>query len=319
MKYRPKHIIEYAALRMFQFCFNILPYRAALALGAGLGWIAFYLVRWRVDNAKARIREVLGEDLPAKEVNRIAFLSLRYMFFNMVDVLRNNFWTPERFRKYSNFHIASDRMHKHLESGRGAIVAAPHMGSWELAGVASEAHGVPLFTIFGTQRNPLFNQFINRLRGGDGDKVLPRDDRMLPRKVIKKLRAGKVLALATDLRSRTQGIPIQFFGKEANIVGGMALFSRLAKVPVLPMIVYREGWTQHRCILFDPIEPDFELDKEEDWKRITQLTMSTYEAEIRKRPEQYFWYNKRWVLDPFISEADQPLPDPAAPTEQSAP
>ncbi|WP_372794797.1 hypothetical protein, partial [Pontiella sp.] len=71
MKYRPKHVAEYAALRFFQFCFNILPYRAALCVGAGLGWVAFYLVRWRVEKAKARIREVLGDDLPAKEVNRI--------------------------------------------------------------------------------------------------------------------------------------------------------------------------------------------------------------------------------------------------------
>lgn len=319
MKYRPKHIVEYAALRLFQFLFNILPYRLALGLGAGLGWIAFYLVRWRVDQAKERIREVLGKELPQQEVNRIAFLSLRYMFFNMVDVLRTKFWTKERFRKHSNFHIASDRMHKHLESGRGAVAALPHMGSWELGGVASQVYDVPLFFIVGVQRNPLFNDFMNGLRGGTGDQALPREDRMLLRKVVKNLRAGKVLAMTNDLRSRTQGIAVQFLGKEANIVGGMALFARQAKVPVLPMIVYREGWTQHRCILFDPIEPDFELDKVEDWKRITQITMSIYDAEIRKRPEQYFWYNKRWVLDPFIAEAPEPSPDQSAPKEQTAP
>ncbi len=318
MKYRPKHIAEYAALRLFQGCFNILPYRAALAVGAGLGWFAFYVVRWRVPAAKRRIREVLGEDLPAQEVNRIAFLSLRYMFFNMVDVLRHNFWTRERFRKYSNFHLAAERMHQHLESGRGAVAALPHMGSWELGGVASEVYGVPLFFIVGVQRNPLFNDFMNELRGGTGGKALPREDRMLLRKVVKNLRAGQVLAMTNDLRSRTKGISVQFLGKEANIVGGMALFARQAKVPVLPMIVYREGWTQHRCILCDPIEPDFDLPKEEDWQRITQITMTRYEEEIRKRPEQYFWYNKRWVLDPFIEEAAAPSAGPATPPEQSA-
>lgn len=306
MKYRPKHIAEYTALKFFQFCFNILPYHSALAVGAGLGWFAFYIVRWRVDNAKSRIREVLGEDLPAKKVNRIAFLSMRYMFFNMVDILRHDFWTAERFKKHSNFHTASDRLHKHMATGRGAVCALPHMGSWELGGVASEVYGVPLFFIVGMQRNPLFNKFINELRGGVGDKALPRDDRMLLRKVIKNLKAGKVLAMTNDLRSNTKGIPAQFLGKTANLNGGMALFARQAKVPIFPMVCYREGWVQHRCILMEPIEPDFSLDKEEDWQRMTQLTMSMYEEEIRKRPEQYFWYNKRWVLDPFVEEGKTP-------------
>ncbi|MDZ8117182.1 lysophospholipid acyltransferase family protein [Pontiella agarivorans] len=319
MNYRPKHIAEYAALKFFQFCFNILPYRLALALGAGLGWLAFYVVRWRVANAKERIREVLGSDLPAREVNRIAFLSMRYMFFNMVDVLRYRFWTQARFRKYTDFQLASDRLHEFLKSGRGAVCATPHMGSWELGGRASEVFDVPLFFIVGVQRNPLFNQFINRLRGGTGEQALPRDDPMLLRKVMRKLKTGQVLAMTNDLRSRTKGIAVQFLGKEANMVGGMALFARQAKVPIFPMVVYRESWTQHRCILFDPIEPDFALSREDDWQRMTQLTMTMYENEIRKRPEQYFWYNKRWVLDPFIEEVPEPSPGQPAPSEQNAP
>ncbi|QBG46321.1 hypothetical protein EGM51_02485 [Verrucomicrobia bacterium S94] len=319
MTYRPKHIAEYAALKFFQFCFNILPYRLALALGAGLGWFAFYVVRWRVANAKKRIREVFGDELSSRKVNRIAFLSMRYMFFNMVDVFRHRFWTPKQFRKHSNFHTASDRLHEHMKTGRGAICVTPHMGSWELGGRASEIYEVPLFFIVGTQRNPLFNKFLNELRGGTGSKALPRDDVLLLRKVMKNLKAGKILAMTNDLRSRTKGISVQFLGKEANMNGGMALFARQSKVPIFPMICYRESWTQHRCILFDPIEPDLSLSREDDWQRMTQLTMTMYEKEIRKRPEQYFWYNKRWVLDPFIEEAPEPSPDQSAPQEQTAP
>ena len=319
MKYRPKHVAEYAALKFFQFCFNILPYRMALAVGAVLGAFAFHIVRWRTEKAKSRIREVLGTDLPARKENRIAALSMRHMLFHMVDILRHDYWTPERFSKHSNFQLASDRLHEHMESGRGAVCALPHMGSWELGGVASEAYGVPLFFIVGMQRNPLFNRFINELRGGTGEKALPRTDPMLLRKVIKNLRAGQVLAMTNDLRSNTKGISAQFLGKTANLNGGMALFARQAKVPIFPMICYRESWTQHRCILLDPIEPDDTLEKAEDWQRMTQLTMSRYEEEIRKRPEQYFWYNKRWVLDPFIEEAAPPSPGQAGPQEKSAP
>jgi len=319
MKYRPKHLIEYAALRGFQIFVNILPYRVALAIGAGFSWIAFNLVRWRVANAKSRIREVLGDDLPDREVRRIAALSMRYMFFNAVDVLRANRWTKEKFTKRSNFHEAADAMSRLIEDGRGAICTLPHMGSWELGGVAASTHNIPLFFIYGEQRNPLFNQLMTRLRTGSQTEAISREDKTLLRKVVRNLKNGKILAMTNDLRSKTEGLPIQFLGKEANIVAGMALFARQAKVPILPMVAFRESWTRHRCIVFDPIEPDLSLDKRDDWIRMTQLTMSIYEKEIRKRPEQYFWYNKRWVLDPFISEAAAPSVDPAAQPEQSAP
>jgi KDO2-lipid IV(A) lauroyltransferase len=304
MKYRLKHILEYAALRFVHFTVLILPYRLALLIGAGLGWIAFYLVRWRVRNAKERIREVFGDRFTEKEINRIAFLSMRYMFFNIVDALQLSRWNKKRFAKYSNFHIAAERLHKHLKGGRGALCCVPHMGSWELGGVAATVFDAPMFFIVGVQRNPLFNEFINSRRTITGSEIIPREDKTLLRKVVKNLKDGKILAMTNDLRSRTKGLAINFLGKEANIVAGMALFARQAKVPILPMVCYREGWTQHRCILFDPIEPDVESDKAEDWVRMTQQVMSHYEEYIRKMPEQYFWYNKRWVLDPFIEEPD---------------
>ena len=77
MKYRAKHVVEYAALRSLTAVVRILPYRLALGLGWALAWIAFHLVRWRVDAAKTRIREVLGDTVSEREVRRIAWVSLR--------------------------------------------------------------------------------------------------------------------------------------------------------------------------------------------------------------------------------------------------
>ena len=317
MKYRPKHVIEYTALRGLQIAANLLPYRLSLTVGAGVAWVAFHLVRWRVAEAKKRIREVLGETLSDREVSRIAASSMRYMLFNAVDILRSAHWTKEEFAKRSNFHLAALAINKLVSDGRGAVCALPHMGSWELGGIAATAYDAPLFFIYGEQRNPLFNQLMGRMRSRTGTEGISREDKGLLKKAVKNLRAGKVLAMTNDLRSKSQGLAVQFLGKEANIVPGMALFARQAKVPILPMVAYREGWAQHCCIVFDPIEPDSTLSKPDDWVRMTQLTLAIYEKEIRKRPEQYFWYNKRWVLEPFITEVAAPVADPPAEQEQS--
>ena len=51
--------------------------------------------------------------------------------------------------------------------------------------------------------------------------------------------------------------------------------------------------------LAEPIFPDKSLDDETDVRRLTETVMSSIEAQIRANPGQWFWYNKRWVLDPL--------------------
>jgi lauroyl/myristoyl acyltransferase len=31
---------------------------------------------------------------------------------------------------------------------------------------------------------------------------------------------------------------------------------------------------------------------------MTQATMDLFDRAIRQQPDQWFWYNRRWVLDP---------------------
>ena len=90
-----------------------------------------------------------------------------------------------------------------------------------------------------------------------------------------------------------------FLGAEANLGEGMALFARHTGVPVFPCLVTRHGWTSHRIRICEPVYPDKSLDKKKDVRRITAHVMKIIEAAIRDDPAQWFWYNKRWVLDPL--------------------
>ena len=84
----------------------------------------------------------------------------------------------------------------------------------------------------------------------------------------------------------------------------MATFARMAKVPIFPIIMTREGWAHHRIRTLPSVEPDMTLDKQTDVNRMTSLVMETFDREIQAAPEQWFWFNKRWVLDP-VSEPNK--------------
>jgi KDO2-lipid IV(A) lauroyltransferase len=78
----------------------------------------------------------------------------------------------------------------------------------------------------------------------------------------------------------------------------MAQFARTANVPILPVMLSRVGWFRHRVVAYAPVASDPAADRDADLLRMTRAVMERVEAAIRHAPEQWFWYNKRWVLRP---------------------
>jgi lauroyl/myristoyl acyltransferase len=68
---------------------------------------------------------------------------------------------------------------------------------------------------------------------------------------------------------------------------------------VIPAVVRRVGWARHAWLAFDAVYPDPSRPKEEDWLRMTREVMAHFDRAVREAPDQYFWFNKRWVLDPL--------------------
>jgi Kdo2-lipid IVA lauroyltransferase/acyltransferase len=53
---------------------------------------------------------------------------------------------------------------------------------------------------------------------------------------------------------------------------------------------------RHRWASFPPISPDLSLDRDEDFRRMTQYVMDCFDQAVREHPEDFFWFNGRWVL-----------------------
>ena len=300
-KNRPKHIAEYVALRVVGGIVCILPYRAALAVGCGIALVGFHLVRWRRAEAERRIREVFPA-YSARQIRRIAWISFRNLCFSAVETMRLPGLTRAWIESHTDY--ADVEKIRAVTNVQGAILVVPHMGSWDMAGVAAHLFGLPEFIIVGRQKNPLVDDFINRMRSVTGIVTIPRDSGAL-RGAVKRLKEGRLLTFMTDLRSKTPGVKVRFLGKEANLVAGMGLFARMADIPIIPAVVTRRGWMHHIWKVHDPVWPDKSVDREMDAQRMTQQVIDIYDRAIRAEPDQYFWYNKRWVLDPLEKDGEK--------------
>ena len=308
MRPRLKHRIEYRALILLERGLRPLPHRVALCLAWVAAGVAFHGLRFRRRETLRRIRAVLGPDLPARTVRRIAWRSLRNTFFNAVEMLQSPRASLPKLRaRIDGLDTGVATLQALLRRHGGLVVAIPHMGNWDQAGIACTLAGVPVFSIAARQRNLLVNALIHRLRRGPaGMDILERGGALTMRLVLRRLRSGQALAILPDVRMRHPDLPLPFLGATCNLGRGMAQFARGAGVPILPILVTRQGWRKQRMRCLDPVHPDPELDKSADHVRITRFVMAQVEQTIRAEPEQWFWYNRRWIADPVVPEPSEP-------------
>jgi KDO2-lipid IV(A) lauroyltransferase len=296
MKHRPKHLVEYVLLRGLFGAVNLLPLQAALSLGEGIGAFFFFVLRYRRADAEARIRQVFGNRYSEKECRKIAWHSFRNICFNAVEAARFHRMTPEQMRRMPIYQ-AIEQVHRANRENGPLIIATIHMGNWDLAGVASKLDGMPIFSIARRQKNPLTDELLNRMRNATGMEVVLNDSRVL-QNVVRQLKQGGVLAILPDVRSRESDVTVNFLNGRASLGPGTAIFAQMARCPIYPVVITRTGRTVHHARVFDPVAPDPTLDKKEDRQRIMQELMNIFSAAVQEHPDQYFWFNKRWVLNP---------------------
>lgn len=236
--------------------------------------------------------------MPARNVSRVAWLSLRNIVLNAAELMGTGSisgkWIHRRY--ISGYDEVMDVFRKIIADGHGVILALPHFGNWDLAGITVAHAGIPIFAIAGSQKNPLTNDWINRKRA-KGITVLERGSSAI-RQCVKRLREKEVMAVLPDVRMKQPDLTVPFLGSEANLGRGMAAFAIQTSSPVLLIRLRRVGLFHHTMAVADTVWPESDSTKDmAEITRITERIMSQIDAQIREEPGQWFWYNKRWILD----------------------
>ncbi len=292
---RFRHRAEYAAVLLLEGLFRVMPYCVCISAGWLIASFAFHVLRWRRREAERRIVSVLG--VPKAEARRIAWRSLLNAALTASELLYGRAVRDAWIRRHvSGCAESLGKFKAAAAPGRGIVLALPHFGNWYLAGSVMAHYGVPLFAVAGVQRNPLTNDWMNRRIYG-GMKIFERGSSAI-RQCLRSLRGGGVLAILPDVRMKTPDLEIRFLGGEANIGRGMASFARKTGSPIVLAKIRRDGLAHHSFDIADPIFPDESLDAETDIRRLTETVMDSIDAQIRADPGEWFWYNRRWVLDP---------------------
>ena len=287
---------EYAALRTVCAVVNAVPYPLAMAAARALGWFAFRVFGFKRARTLKRIRGVFP-GISGREASAIAVQSLQNILQTGVEMMR----APRLDRKWMDRHIVDGALYKDklqalVDEGRGVVIMVPHSGNWYMAAWSMAKYGLPLFAIAARQRNPKLNDWMNRQYGDI--EVLDRDCRETLVRIKEKLESGRAFAILPDLRVRRRDVAAPFFGGEANVSHAGAMFAVRSGSPIVVAQMRRENG-KHVFNHIATLRPDAAAtDKKAEAARLTREAMKLLDGAVRERPGDWYWFNKRWILEP---------------------
>ena len=287
--------LSFLLARILLFPVVHLPYPLALASAWPVARLA-----WCVPSLRRRTRRRLLQVFPdrsPRELRRIGWRAFRNFVFTAIDAIRLPSVTP-RWLAARMDTPGTELLDSILAEGHGAIVAVPHLGSWELAGLALLAKGYPFLTFFRRQRNPVVNDWVYRTRARTGMEVIDVHSRAAVRAGRTTAEKNCVLVITPDLRAKTGGYEVTFLGHPTQLPCGPAHYALDAACPIITAEVFRTSWTRHAWRVTGTIRPDLSRPHAEEGRRIMQYLADRFGESIRRHPEDYFWFNGRWVLGP---------------------
>ncbi|SEF23454.1 KDO2-lipid IV(A) lauroyltransferase [Amycolatopsis pretoriensis] len=180
-----------------------------------------------------------------------------------------------------------------LAEGNGAVMALPHSGNWDIAGVwlADYLGG---FTTVAERLKPesLYRRFVE-YRESLGFEIVPlTGDSSAMRVLLKRLRENKAVCLVGDRDLTTSGIPVKFFGEQARFPGGPARLAATTGAALIPAGCWftEDGW-QIR------LHPRIRVTARAEVAAATQALADIFAGDIAAHPADWHMLQKFWPAD----------------------
>ncbi|MCX2932883.1 phosphatidylinositol mannoside acyltransferase [Mycobacterium sp. CVI_P3] len=196
-------------------------------------------------------------------------------------------------RRLAELVIGSEHVDAAFEAGRGVVLALPHSGNWDMAGVWLVHHS-GTFTTVAERLKPesLYQRFLD-YRESLGFEVLPLNGGQCPPMEVlaERLRANRAVCLMADRDLTKSGVQVDLCGEPTRLPAGPAKLAIETGAALLPAHVYYQG---DDCVvhIFPPLDCS-----SGDVGVITQKLADRFGANIAAHPEDWHMLQPQWLAD----------------------
>jgi len=277
-------------------CIAALPEPVALGLGNLVGDVLYRVRHEHRAMVKANLARVLGaEGCDAQLVDRWARRSFRAYARYWVEGARLPGTSPDDVVQHT-FVDGLHHLHEASATGRGTILALPHIGSWEYGGAFLATQDLPMTAVAERIEPPaLFDYFVEQ-RAAMGLTIVPLGQKS-GGAVLSTLRDGGLVGLLCDRDIEGTGIEVDFFGERTTMPAGPATLALRTGAMLCTGAVYSGPGRDHRAIIEPPLDTTRTGPLRKDVARLTQEIATRLEGLIRRAPEQWHVFQPLWLAD----------------------
>ncbi|WP_018141094.1 lysophospholipid acyltransferase family protein [Thioalkalivibrio sp. ALJ7] len=276
-----------------------LPLRINHALGGVVGTLVWYLPTRAARITRINLALCFPEKDPAwhRRVGRRSLMA-------MGQALTESPWLWQS-RPETLQHLAIEPPQyarlRARPAGQALFLCAPHLGSWEFAGLQAAQHGA-MATLYSPFKTPEIDRWVREARASTGAELAPADRSGL--RILQQARdRGEIIGILPDQSPKgASGQHAPFFGRPALT---MTLLPRLLRGRTDHVVfLFAERLPKGRGFRYHEIEAGPEVG-DRDFARAAAAINAHVETLVRRCPEQYNWAYKRFHpapegwLDPY--------------------
>ena len=233
-----------------------------------------------------------GESKTKEEKLEIA----KKCYYNFAKYLGINFILNQNTTKqkildqvvFKNEHFLLDAM----KYGRPIIVTTAHFGQWEIFGLAVAAHFGPSSVLGRRLDSSVMDKILRANRSQFDVELIDKDGGA--KDILKALKARRIVGILVDQNTAPKdGIKVKFFGKDVLHTPAASVLAQKTNALIINAFIYQKDENLNEICFEQPIDIST-FDKEDAVQKATQMQCSACEEMVRARPEEYFWFHKRF-------------------------
>jgi KDO2-lipid IV(A) lauroyltransferase len=263
-----------------------LPETVGRLFGRALGWTVGVLARSRSRLAAENLRHAFPGETP----ERVAAW-VRGMWENAGEAgwefAQLPGLTPKLY--FQTIEVEGlDLLRDSFAKGKGVVFYAAHLTNWEWTTLFVAFSGFPMGAVARRMKNPLFDDFLTRVRSRHGVTMFPH--RQAVREGLRWVKAGNCLGILVDQRITAGGVQVPFFGRPAHTTTMPALLALRTGAALHGVSAHREdGKIKIR------VYPALDLAPfNGDAAAATAALTADVERWIRRDPRLWLWMHDRW-------------------------
>lgn len=220
---------------------------------------------------------------------------IRYKMFNhFIYVAFDNLNLKKNYaeKKY-NFVIKNEELLAEIKNKNdSAFIFPSHTGNWELLAKFVTDNYFTLVATARKARKPSVQKLIEKQRADSGIKVVWRTDdanRTSVRALLNHIKGNSVITALIDQDTRVESVISNFFGYKAKTPSTLCRFAKKFDKDIYFCFNAKINKNTYKIEFY-------KANKYDSIEEIIQDYNDKLEVFIRKHPEQWVWFHKRWRL-----------------------